>query len=100
MTSCLVTGKTPAVLLGLSIGVFLAILLVTIAVWALMIWFSVHVMNKCGGKPGWLNPTVITLLVLFFLGGWIPGLGFVFFVALLVLLIAYNSKCKGKGKKH
>lgn len=100
MTSCLVntTGNTPAVFLGLTLGVFFAILVITIVVWVLMIWFSVHVMKKCGGKPAWLNPTLITLLVLFFLGGWIPGLGFVFFVALLVLLIVYNNNCK--GKKH
>jgi len=79
---------------GVSVGVFLGFLILSIILWVLIIWFSIHVMRKCRGKPKWLNPTVITLLVLFFLLGWLPGLGLLFFIALLVILIVYNQKCK------
>jgi len=86
-------------MVGLSVGVFLAILLVSLVLWIFLIWFSIHVMRKCHGQPGWLNPTVITLLVLYFLMGWIPGLGFLFFIALLIILIVFNNKCVSSKKK-
>lgn len=84
--------------LGISLAFFLILFFITVAIWAVMIWFSVHVMRKCKGRPGWLNPTVITLLVLWLLMGWIPGLGFLFFVSLLIILIIFNNKCNQKIK--
>jgi hypothetical protein len=87
---CIDTGK----LLGLSIGVLLAFILVSIIVLFIMVWFSMRVMNKCKGKPGWLNPLIITLLVLWLLMGWFPPIGLLLFIILLVILIMYNNKCK------
>jgi hypothetical protein len=87
---CIDTGA----LLGISLTVIIGFIVISIAILVLMVWFSVHVMNKCKGKPKWLNPTVITLLVLWLLMGWFPPLGLVFFIVLLVILIMYNGKCK------
>jgi hypothetical protein len=88
--------KATGMVLGLSLTFFLVMFVISIALLIFMIWFSVHVLKKCKGKPSWLNPTVITLLVLWLLIGWFPGLGLVLFVALLVILIIYNNKCKKK----
>lgn len=55
-------------------------------------------MRKCNGKPSWLNPVIITLLVLWIIFSWVPFIGFALFIALLVLLINYDNICK-KSKK-
>lgn len=86
--------KVGTVVLGVSLTVFLVILAIQIALLIFMIWFSIHVMRKCKGKPKWLNPTVIALLVIWILIGWFPGIGFLDFIVLLVILIIYNNKCK------
>ena len=59
---------------------------------------SVVVIKRCKGKPSWLNPTVILLLVFWLLFGWFPGIGFALFVALLVILIIYGNQCKNRKK--
>jgi len=92
--SCVDTNTTNKVFLGLSLTVFFVMLAISIALFIFMIWFSVHVMKKCKGKPTWLNPTIISLLVIWVVLGWIPGLGLIDFVALLIILIIYNNKCK------
>jgi len=96
MQTCYLNASktTTAAIAGVSIGIFFALLAVTVIFWVFLVWFSVHVLKKCKGKPGWLNGTVIALLVLLFLMGWVPGLGFLLLVGLLVLLIIYNNKCK------
>lgn len=95
MQTCVLNGSqsTTALIAGVSVAIFLGFLVVTIVVWALLIWFSVHVIRKCRGKPAWLKPTLIALLVLIFLMGWVPGLGLLLLVGLLVLLIVYNNTC-------
>ena len=97
---CVIESNTTTVktMVGVSSGVFISLLLVSLVLWIALIWFSIHVMRKCHGNPSWLNPTVITLLVLFFLLGWIPGLGILFFITLLILLIVYNNQCVSKRK--
>lgn len=59
-----------------------------------MIIFAVIVLKKCRGDPKWLNPTVITLLILWVLIGWFPGIGFLLFITLLTILIIFALKCK------
>ena len=97
--SCFLNASktTTAAIAGVSVGIFFAFLAITVIFWVFLVWFSIHVLKKCNGKPGWLNGTVIALLVLLFFMGWVPGLGFLLLVGLLVLLIIYNNKCK-KGK--
>ena len=73
-------------------SVSIAMLMISLLLLLLMVWFSIHVMNKCKGKPKWLNPTIITLLVLWILIGWVPPLGFLLFITLLVILIIHNKK--------
>jgi len=82
--------------LGISVTVLLTFVVLSVVILVLMIWFSILVMKKCKGRPGWLNPVIITLLVLWLLIGWFPGLGFVFFIVLLVILIVFYNKCKRK----
>ena len=83
---------------GITMGVFIALVVIQLLLWAVMIIFSVIVLKKCKGNPKWLNPTVITLLVLWLLCGWFPGIGFALFVALLIILIIFANQCKS-GKK-
>lgn len=83
---------------GITLGVFIALVVIQLLLWAVMIIFSVIVLKKCKGNPKWLNPTVITLLVLWLLCGWFPGIGFALFVALLIILIIFANQCKS-GKK-
>ena len=83
---------------GITLGVFIALVVIQLVLWAVMIIFSVIVLKKCKGNPKWLNPTVITLLVLWLICGWFPGIGFALFVALLIILIIYANQCKS-GKK-
>lgn len=93
MVSC-IDNKTNTVIMGLGLTVFLIFLILSIVLLVFMIWFSIHVMRKCKGKPTWLNPTVITLLVLWVLLGWLPGFGFLDFIVLLIILLIHNQKCK------
>lgn len=81
---------------GISMGVFIALVVIQLLLWVFMIVFSVVVIKRCKGKPSWLNPTVILLLVFWFLFGWFPGIGFALFVALLVILIIYGNQCKNR----
>ena len=100
VTACVAAGYDQAhsvptgLLFGISATIIIAMIVVSILVLVLMIWFSIHVMNKCKGRPKWLNPTIITLLVLWLLMGWFPPIGLLFFIILLVILIMYNGKCK------
>lgn len=87
-------NPTVNAVLGVSVAIFVTFFIISILLLVFMIWFSVVVMKKCKGKPAWLNPTVITLLILWLLMGWFPGVGLAFFIALLVILIVFNNKCK------
>lgn len=94
MTSCVNNNVVNKTVMGISLVVFLVFLIISIVLLIFMIWFSIHVMKKCKGKPAWLNPTIITLLVLWILLGWIPGFGLLDFIALLIILLIYNQKCR------
>lgn len=96
-SSCTLDPQTSTnLVVGVTLSLFLVFLVISIVLLVLMIWFAVVVMKRCKGKPGWLNPTVITLLILWLLLGWVPGIGLVFFIALLILLIVYYNRCKKK----
>lgn len=84
----------PTKIMGIGMGIFLAMIVIYLILLVVMIWFSIHVMNKCGGTPSWLNPTIISLLVIWVILGWVPGLGQIDFVVLLIILIIFNNKCK------
>lgn len=78
---------------------FVVLVVIQIALLVFMIAFSIVVIKKCKGKPSWLNPTIITLLILWLLIGWFPGIGLALFIALLIILIVFNNKCKKMVKK-
>lgn len=80
-------------ILGLSIRLLTIYIIISVIILILVVWFSMNVMRKCKGKPGWLNPTIITLLVLWLLIGWFPPLGFTFFIILIIILLVFNNKC-------
>jgi hypothetical protein len=73
--------------------IVITIIVLQIAFLIGMIIFSVIVLKKCKGNPKWLNPTVITLLILWVLIGWFPGIGFLLFITLLTILIIFALKC-------
>lgn len=83
---------------GLSLSLYILIIIIQILLLVFMIIYSISVMRKCNGKPSWLNPVIITLLVLWIIFSWVPFIGFALFIALLVLLINYDNICK-KSKK-
>lgn len=98
-TSCVLNAPntaSTAAIAGVSAGIFFTLLVLSIVFWIFLLWFSIHVMKKCRGKPTWLNGTVIALLVFLFLLGWVPGLGLILLVGLLVLLLIYQNQCKNK----
>lgn len=88
----------PKTFMGISVAIVLVLLWISIALFIGMIVFSVIVLRRCGDKPSWLKPTVISLLVLWILFSWFPGLNIIFFVVLLVILIVFINKCS-KGRK-
>lgn len=74
--------------------IIIIIVIIQIILLIFIMWLTTSVLKKCKGQPGWLNPTVIIIIVLWFLlGWWIPGLGFLFFIILLTILLVYNYKC-------
>lgn len=91
MTNC----SSDAPIFGLSIALFLTIVIIQIVIWLIMIFFSIAVYKKCKNKPG-VRVAIVTLLILWILFSWIPFFGFVLFVVLLVILIIYNNECKKK----
>lgn len=82
---------------GIGLTIFIVCIIIHIIVSILLIWFAIFVFKKCRSNPSWLSPTVITLLVLFILIGWFPVygsfIGFLIFVALLIILIIFANKC-------
>jgi hypothetical protein len=83
-----------AAVLGLALTAYLILILIEIALFIWIIWFAIRVMKKCKGKPGWLNPVLITLLVLYVIFGWYPPIGICLFIPLLIICIVYNNQCK------
>lgn len=81
-------------IMGVSITTYIILIVLSIALFVFLIYFSIHVMKKCKGKPKWLNPTIITLLVIWILFSWVPGFGFFAFLFLIILLIYFQQKCK------
>lgn len=84
---------------GLSLTLYVLIVIIQILLLVFMIIYSISVMKKCKGKPSWLNPVIITLLVLWIILSWVPFVGFALFVALLVILLNYDNVCKKSSKK-
>ena len=82
-----------AAIFGVTAGVFIALVVIQILFLLFMIWFSIHVVSKCGGKPAWLTPTVVTLLILWLCIGWFPGVGFCLFLILIIILISFQISC-------
>lgn len=91
--------KEQQMLLGITYTVFIIFVIIQILLWIFMIFFTVTVLKKCNGKIPWLAPVCITLLVLWICIGWFPGVGLVLFIALLVILLVFEGKCKKRGKK-
>jgi hypothetical protein len=82
--------------LGINTALFYTMLVIQIIALALLVWFSIYVMNKCNGNPKWLNPVIITLLILYLLLGWFPFIGILLFIPLIVILLVYNNRCNKK----
>ena len=80
--------------LGINTALFWTMLVLQILSFVLITWFAINIMSRCNGNPNWLNPVIITLIVLYLLGGWFPFIGLVIFIVLLVILLIYNNKCK------
>jgi hypothetical protein len=91
MTDC----SSDAPIFGLSVALFLTIVIIQIVIWLIMIFFSVAVYKKCKNKPN-VRVAIVTLLILWIIFSWIPFFGFVLFIVLLVILIVYNNECKKK----
>ena len=91
MTDCF----SDAPIFGMSIALFLTIVIIQIVIWLIMIFFSVAVYKKCKNKPN-VRVAIVTLLILWIIFSWIPFFGFVLFIVLLVILIVYNNECKKK----
>jgi len=81
------------VIMGFSAVTFAILLVLQILLLIFMIWFSISVLQRCGNKPSWLTPTVIVLLILWLFIGWYPGIGFLLFITLLILLMYFSAKC-------
>lgn len=90
--------KAENVIIGITLTAFIILIVLNIVLLAFMIWFSVATIKRCKGKPGWLNPTIITLLILWLLLSWVPGFGLVCFIVLLVILINFYIKCAPNKK--
>jgi len=80
--------------LGVNTALFWTMLVLQILSFVLITWFAMNIMRKCKGNPKWLNPIIITLIVLYLLGGWFPFVGLIIFIILLVILLVYNNKCR------
>ena len=91
MTDC--SSDVP--IFGLSIALFLTIVIIQIVIWLIMIFFSIAIYKKCKNKPN-VRIAIVTLLILWIIFSWIPFFGFVLFIVLLVILIVYNKECKKK----
>lgn len=71
------------------VGVFLIFFMVGLFFLILMTLLTMRLFERTKGKPGWLKPVMITLLVLFFLSG---IFNIVFFIPWLILLLIYWGK--------
>jgi signal transduction histidine kinase len=88
------SSENDTTIMGLNATIYIFYILISICLLIFMILYTIKVLKKCNNNPSWLSPTLITLLVFWILlGTWIPGLGLLFFIILLALLIGYDQKC-------
>ena len=92
MESCVVKNNA---VLGFTVTMILLYFLISVILFLLVIWFSAVVIQKCNGRPAWLAPPIVTLLVLWFILGWVPGVGVAFFLVLLIVLVVFYNRCGG-----
>jgi uncharacterized membrane protein HdeD (DUF308 family) len=76
-------------ILGCPFTAFYTLLIFQIILFILSIIFSIDIIYNYTNKKkyNWVLPTIITLLVLYVLGGWYPGVGIIIFITLLSIFL-------------
>ena len=88
------TSENDNMIMGLNASLYIFSILISITLLVFMILYTIKVLKNCNNNPSWLSPTVITLLSIWVLfGSWVPGIGLLFFIALLILLVQYDQRC-------
>ena len=78
-------------IMGMTIELFLIIFLLYIIILVAMIYWSLYVLKKTGGKPSWLKPTIIVLFILWVIAFPISPLCF---LALFIILFIFTYPTK------
>ena len=79
--------------LGMATDIVITLLVLTYVFFILLLYFVIKTLQRCKGKPKWLSPLLITLLVLILVLGWVPILNIILIVVLIVVIIHYYTVC-------
>lgn len=84
--------------LGMATDVFITLLVLSYVFFLILLYYVMQTIQRCNGNPKWLAPTLITLVILILVLGWVPILNIILIIALIVITMQYYVICKG-GKK-
>ena len=82
--------------LGMATNIFITLMVLSYVFFLLLIYFVIKTLDRCKGKPKWLSPLLLTLVILVLILGWVPILNIILVIALLVVMMHFYTSC---GKK-
>lgn len=85
--------KTTSDIFGIDYNYYYPIIFIQIVIWILMLICCLGVLDMCHYKPGWLQPTIIIIFILWILLCWFPFIGLILFIILIIILIVFFNKC-------
>jgi len=81
--------------LGMATDIFITLLILSYVFFLVLIYYVIQTLQKCKGNPQWLSPTLITLVILSLLLGWVPILNILLIIALITITMHYYVSCRG-----
>ena len=63
----------------------------------IILYYVLQTVQRCKGKPNWLSPTLLTLVILTLMLGWVPILNILLIIALITITMHYYISCGGKS---
>ena len=83
--------------LGMATDIFITLLVLSYVFFLIILYYVLQTVQRCKGKPNWLSPTLLTLVILTLMLGWVPILNILLIIALITITMHYYISCGGKS---
>ena len=85
--------------LGMATDVFITLLVLSYVFFLVLIYYVMKTLQRCNGNPKWLSGTLISLVILILVLGWVPILNILLVIALIIITMQYYVTC-GKQRRR